>query len=377
MKHSLGKIILFIVSFALLQAEDFSYKFHLDNIHPYVKEAVILTLDVNQTNHDIVLLFDFDIKQSDAYSFQRIGIEEIDAYHATQIRYTYLLYPLHSGDIIIDFTLTQKSTTDDSVAYSFSGDRDNIKGLVTKDTKIVLSSQILDVKPLPEGTLLVGDFTLDYTINKHKAKAYEALPFEVTIKGNGYPPMLHTIIPQDVNFTVFTEQPNIKNIADAKGSHSTVIYPMALSHGENFTLPKIALKAFNPKTQTTYTLSVPSQSFEIETVNKDTLIDKVDSPNMLTSDWSWVKTFLGYLVVFAAGYLTALSLKWQKKPKQKATHPLIKKIQDSKNTKMLLQLLMAHDTQRFSTLIEKLEDSLYGDGKISLKKVKEEAQDLL
>jgi len=365
------------MSFIVLHAEDFSYSIHTNNTQPYVKEAVILTFDVKQTNHDIVLLFDFDLKKSSAYSFQRIGIKEIDVHHAVQIHYTYLVYPLESGKINIDFTLTQKATTDDSVAYSFSGDRDNIKGLVTKDTKIVLAPQILVVKPLPKDTELVGDFSLDYRINKHKVKTYESIPFQVSIQGDGYPPMMHSLIPKDVNFTVFTEQPHIKSIADKQGSHSTVTYPMALSHNKHFELPQITLKAFNPKTEKSYTLSVPAQSFEISTVDKGTLIDKVDSPTMFTVDWSWLKTLLVYLVVFVAGYFTALSLKWQKKSKQIIMHPLIEKVQNTQNKKELLQLLMAHDSHRFSTVIEKLETSLYEDGKINLTKAKQEAQDLL
>ena len=377
MKQSLGKFVLFIMGFVLLQAEDFSYRFHIDNTKPYVKEAVILTFDVKQTNHDIVLLFDFDLKKSDAYSFQRIDIEENDAYHAAEIRYTYLVYPLHSGDVNIDFKLTQKATTDDSVAYSFSGDRDNIKGLVTKDTNITLPSQVLSVKPLPEGTQLVGDFSLAYRLKKHKANAYETIPFTVTLKGDGYPPTVDKLIPEDVNFTRFTEQPDIKSVADAKGSHSTVTYAMALSHSDDFRLPAIVFKAFNPKTQKAYMLKVPSQKFEVTTIKRDNLVDKVDSPAMLKTDYTWLKTLMTYLVVFGAGYLTAFTLQWQKKSKQKVLHPLAEKIRATKDTKALLRLLMAHDAHRFSTLISKLEDSLYGDGKISLSRAKQEAEDLL
>jgi hypothetical protein len=59
-------IKLFIaLSFVLLSAEDFTYDFHLDKQDPYLKEPVILTLDLKQTNHDIVLLFNFDLRKSD------------------------------------------------------------------------------------------------------------------------------------------------------------------------------------------------------------------------------------------------------------------------------------------------------------------------
>lgn len=129
-KLTLGKMIplsLLCIAFTFLNARDFDYTVRVDKTNPYVKEAVILTVDVNQTNHDMVLLFDFDLVKSKSYSFQRIDIKEIDVYHAVQIQYTYLLYPLQSGIVDIAFNLTQKATTDESVAYSFSGDRDNVK----------------------------------------------------------------------------------------------------------------------------------------------------------------------------------------------------------------------------------------------------------
>jgi hypothetical protein len=144
-------IKLFIaLGFALLTAEDFTYEFHLDKQDPYLKEPVILTLDLKQTNHDIVLLFNFDLRKSDDYFFQRLDTKETDTHHNIQIHYVYLLYPLKAGEINISFDLMKKVTTDDSVAYSFSGDRDNIKGLVTTDTKITLPPLPLSVKKLPQ-----------------------------------------------------------------------------------------------------------------------------------------------------------------------------------------------------------------------------------
>ena len=377
MKNNLGKIplhlFIFLLSFLTLQAEDFTYRLNTDSSTPYVKEPVVLTLDLNQTNHDVVLLFNFTINKSEDYTFQRLDIKETDSYHNVKIHYVYLIYPLKSGDINITFSLLKKVTTDESVAYSFSGDRDNVKGLVTKDTHINLPPLQLKVKALPEGTSLVGDFALNYEIKKHQANAYEPLPFQVSIKGEGYPPLLDTLLPQEGNFTRFTEKPIVKSIATRGVTHSTVTYPMALSHHQNFTLSPIVLKAFDPKKETSYTLEVPSQHFDIQEVAADSLVDKVDSPDVLKEDWSWLSTLLGYIVVFAAGYLTALSWKWKKRQIHKEDHPLIHKIRNCKDEKALLQVLIAADSKGFTSSIEKLESSLYGNGKINFNKVKQDA----
>ena len=377
-KHNLGKMIrLFIaLSFMLLSAEDFTYDFHLDKRNPYLKEPVILTLDLKQSNHDVVLLFNFDLQKSKDYFFQRLDTKETDTHHNTQIHYVYLIYPLKSGDINITFDLIKKITTDESVAYSFSGDRDNVKGLVTTDTKITLPPLPLKVKKLPENTALVGDFRLIHKFKTEQAEAYEPIPFEVKIEGSGYPPLLDNILPKYVKFTVFKENPIVNSIHNIQGTKSSVLYPMALSNNRSFDLDQIDIKAFNPKTMKSYILTVPKQHFNISKADVNTLVDKIDNPKPLESDWSWqttiLTTLLSYLVVFAAGYLTAISVKWKKKTLAQKDDPFKKKIESCKDERSLLQVLMAADSKRFTKNIEILEDGLYGDGKINFNRVKQE-----
>lgn len=366
-----------LINIAMLQADDFTYRMDIDKHDPYVKEPVVLTLDLNQTNHDEVMFFKFDIKNSNNYTFQRLDIQEKGTHHNAKVRYTYLLYPLKAGDINITFDLLQMTTTDESIAYGFSGDRDNIKKMVTTDTQIILPALQLKVKPLPEGTLLVGDFSLTHKVKKHNAKAYEPLPIQVSIKGIGFPPLLDALLPKEGNFTRFTEEPIVQSFPSSKGTQSTVTYPMALSHKNSFTLPSIILKAFNPKIEKTYTLEIPAQSFEIQKVEEDTLVDKVDLPEVLKEDWSWLSNLLSYIIVFAAGYLTAVSIKWRKRQSHKKDHPLIHKIKACKDEKGLLQVLMGAGSKRFSLIIENLENSLYGNGKINFNRLKQDALNIV
>ena len=372
--HNLGKMTkLFIaLSFVLLLAEDFTYEFHLDRPDPYLKEPVILTLDLKQTNHDIVLLFNFDLRKSDDYFFQRLDTKETDTHHNIQIHYVYLVYPLKSGEIKLSFDLIKKVTTDDSVAYSFSGDRDNIKGLVTTDTKITLPSLSLKVKKLPKNTTLIGDFKLTHKFKKTKADAYEPIPFEVKIEGTGYPPLLDNLLAQNLDFTVFKENPIVNSTHSKEGTKSSVIYPMALSSENSFDLNPITIKAFNPTSMKSYTLEIPKQHFTISKVDVNTLVDKTDHPKPLESDWSWFTSLFSYLVIFTTGYLTALSVKWRKKTLTQTDDPFKEKIENCSNERSLLQLLMSIDSKKFATDIEILENALYGNAKINLKKVKQE-----
>ncbi len=379
MKHNLGKVlkIYFFFTLTLLFAEDFSHSFKLSNDSPYVKEPVILTLDLSQTNHDVVLLFDFDLKKSESYFFQRLDLQETDTHHDTKIQYTYLIYPLKEGTIEIDFALTKKVTNDESVAYSFSGDRDNVKTLVTTDTKITLPTLTLKVKSLPKGTSLVGNFTLDSEFKKHQAKAYEPVPFQVTIKGNGYPPLLTSLLPENDHYTLFQEKAIVKSVHTKEATQSTVRYPMALSASQSFDLAPVKLKAFDPKTKKSYTLTIPAQHFDITKEDTSTLLDKSDTPKPFSRDWSWLGSILGYLIVFGSGYLTALVWKSKKTAVILKTDPIKEKIQACKNEKELLQLLMATDSKKFLSSIEDLENALYKKGKINFKQLKKEVQESL
>lgn len=377
MKNSLGKLILVLLCSLWLHAEDFKHHFRLSNTSPYVKEAVIMTLDLNQTNRDKVLFFHFALKKSPDYEFHRLNVKETEEHHTAQVHYEYLIYPLHTGEIQLHFDLIQKATTEENLAYSFSGDRDNVKGLTTVDTQIDLPPLTLKAKALPKGTSLVGNFNLTHSLKTNKAKAYEPLPFQVTIAGSGYPPLIERLLPKDVDFTLFTEKPIVKAVNSSQGTSSTVIYPMALSHSKSFDLGPIVIKAFNPKTKKSYTLGIAEQHFDIRKADAKSLVDKIDSPKPLESNWSWLTTILtsllSYLVVFGAGFLTAISLKWKRKNSTQTSDPLKEKIEACKDEKALLQLLMATDSKQFALSIEKLEKSLYGNGKINFNKVKQEA----
>ncbi len=381
MKNSLGKLFLVLLCGLWLHAEDFKHHFRLSNTSPYVKEAVIMTLDLNQTNRDKVLFFHFALKKSPDYKFHRLNVKETEVQHTAQVHYEYLIYPLRSGEIKLHFDLIQKATTEENLAYSFSGDRDNVKGLTTVDTQINLPPLALNIKALPEGTSLVGDFSLTHSLEKAEAKAYEPLPFQVTIKGSGYPPLLENLLPTDIDFTLFKEQPIVKAVNSSQGTSSSVIYPMALSHSKDFDLKPIVIKAFDPKTKEQYELSIPKQHFNIQKVAVNTLVDKIDSPKPLESDLSWFTTILtallSYLVVFTAGFLTAITLKWKKKRTAQTSHPFKEKIEACKDEKALLQLIMATDAKQFALSIEKLEKGLYGNAKINFNKVKQEVLEML
>ena len=380
------KFLLMLWSITIVYAEDFTSKFTLSNTTPYVKEAVIMKLDLVQTDHSKVILFKFSPKKSDEYEFYRLDIKEEDAYHSAKVHYTYLIYPLRSGEISITFDLIEMVTTDEKIAYSFSGDRDNVRGLNKVDIPITLPALKLQARTLPKETEIVGDFTIQHTIKKDQADAFEPLALTITLKGTGYPPILENIIPSDQHYRLFNEKAILQLHRSSKGTKNSVTYPYAFSAKKSFDLPKVTIHAFNPKTQNSYLLTLPKKHFTITQSDPKRLLDKIDSPKALQISWSWLYSILSYLLVFAIGFLTAKLLKWnhfnwKKSSKNSSNNPLMEtfteEIKATNDPKVLLALLIATDARRYSDSIKRLEEGLYGKKRYDLKRIKREIVETL
>jgi len=373
MNRNPGRIVLlFLFALMALQGENFVYDFHISKQDAYEKEALLLSIDLNQTNEEVVLFFHFSIEKNDAFLVEQIDSTQDNTLHHARIHYRYILYPLKTGNLNISFDLVERVTDEEKVAYSFSGDRDDFKKLETKDRKVDVPPIPLHVEALPKGTQLVGDFRLSYEIKTHQAQSYEPIAMKVVLEGEGYPPVLENLYPEKSGFTLFAQKPLVKKIPLKDHLRYKVTYVMALSHDKNFDLPELQLHAFDPVKKRRYELTIPKQHFEITPVDRGKLVDRTDNPKPLHTDFSWLGSLLGCIVVFFAGYLTAVSLKWRRRVTAEKSDPLREKVEACRDEKALMQLLMATDSVRFEKAIERLEKSLYGKQKSHFKEIKQD-----
>jgi len=358
-----------------LSAEDFTYRITPSKTDPYLKEPILLRVDLNQTNPDVVLLFQFKVNPDKHYKVRPLYAQHNDTLHHTKLSNLYELYPLQTGDINVTFSLIKRVTNDAKVRYFSSGDRDDFKKLETEDFPITLPPLTLHVRPLPKETQLVGDYTLDYRIKTHHAKAYTPIPITVTIKGKGYPPEIKALFPKGADYTLFTEKPKIETISTPQGSLIKARYIYAISAEKSFMLPTVELHAFNPFDEHTYTLKIPEQHFEIEPVETKQLVDRTDSPKPFALETDWLWRFLGYLGAFAAGFGSALL--WKRRSGSSPHHnkdettPLQTKIEDAKDAKSLLQILLASNDPHYREAITALEAHLYKGEALDLRTYKQ------
>ena len=358
-----------IVNF--LYANDVEYSFHISNEKPYEKEAVVLEVNLTQTDPSKVMLFNFSLKASKDYEFHQVGFKEHEKYHDLRHEYVYLIYPKKSSEVLLQFNMTKSITDDDKVAYSISGDRDNVKGLQKEDIVVSLKPLVLTVKALPSNVALIGDFTLTHTLDKQETEAYDPVNLKVKLKGKGYLSSFE-LLKENGDYRLFTQSPKLKSFHSKNGSNSSLEWDYAISAKESFSLPKVSLKAFNPKTEKVYELGFPSYTVKVNQVDEALLLDNVDSPARSKGiDWDFWSWLFSYVVVFVAGWFMPRDLFKRKKVLVKSEEEILKsKIASSKTHKELLQLLLLENNVKFSKAIKALEGVVYNGEKHSLANIR-------
>lgn len=359
----------------LLYANDVAYTFHLSKSNPYEKEAVLLEVNVSQVDPSKVMLFQFSLKKSTDYEFHQVSFKEHEKYHDLHQAYLYLIYPKKSGHVLLEFEMTKSITNDAKVAYAISGDRDSVKKLQKKDIKVEVAPLSLEVKSIPKGTDLVGDFTLTEKLDKQSTEAYDPVNLKVVLKGKGYLAPFK-LIKKSKNYKLFTQNPKFKNLHTKVGSSSSLEWDYAISAKKNFEIEKRVLKAFNPLSQKAYELVLPSYKVKVQQVDESSLLDKKDYPAKSQGiDWHFWSWIFSYVVVFVAGLLMPRDIFKAKKLVQESSEEILKsKISSAKTAKALLEVLLLENDKRFSKSIEALEGVVYNGEKKSLSSIKKELE---
>ncbi|HHS91796.1 MAG TPA: hypothetical protein ENK82_00470, partial [Campylobacterales bacterium] len=291
--------------------------------------------------------------------------------HDLRQQYYYILYPKKSGEILIEFEMMKSITDDDKVAYSISGDRDNVKGLQKEDYRVDLEPLIMQVKTVPLDVDLVGDFTLTHSLDKEKTKTYDPVNLKVLLKGTGFLSPFE-LIEESKEYTLFHQRPKFTQFHTKVGTSSSLEWDYAISAAKNFSLAKRVLKGFDPKSEKRYELVFPTLSIEVEEVIVESLLDKEDVPSKTKEiDWSYFLTIFSYLIVFLAGWLMPKeALRFQKNKALTSEEILAEKIKRSKEHKELLDILLLENSPQFSKAIHALEGVVYNGEQKSLSEIK-------
>lgn len=362
MKKLLGSIILFVIS-TLNASSLYDFNISVSNLNPYEKELVELTITINQKDKTKVMFFDLKPIKNTDFKLQLLGQNTINkGYHDNITTYKYILYPLTSNKLSLKFDLNISQSSDKSVEKFYTGNRDVIKPMSAVVTKDRLKPILFDVKKLTKEVDLIGDYKLDFSYDKSKIKPFEQLNATYILKGEGY-----------IN-TPFKKLTSIKDVEifflpSTDKKTSTITHKYAFISDQNFSIPVQSIRCFSPKKEKYYNLTTAKIDIVVEKKNITNLVDKVDTYPTKIDIFEKLSNYIQPIIFLIIGFILGkIDFKRRKKFKNK----LHDKINKTKSHKELLQLLLSQQNNKYKSIIQKLESSIYKDTNHSLKSIKDE-----
>ncbi len=355
----------------------------VDKQEAYVGEPIHLYLtfkSLPNARYDKIELSEPELKDFWVKKLPNLKQGTQGAYH-TQT-YTYVLFPQQAGEYTIPAPFAQlgkyqRSRRDDFFNDPFFGSF----GRQLKWSKIYANDLKLNIKSLPEGLEIFGDFQIQAKVDKTTTKANQPVNLTIEIKGQGN---LEDIKKFDLNIDnalLYSDEPVITNSGPTKGFFEQKI---AIVADENFTIPAIEFSYFDqkshqPKTITTKPIKVTVIGDKKHPIAKSQIIEQKEAPkqHLVTTDeprtneatpceqkddsaFSWIWYLLGLL----SGVILSLCTIWIKdrlKTQQSTPKPLRTKIKKAKDDKTLFALLLPYkeDDPELKTILQQLEENIY------------------
>jgi len=221
----------------------------------------------------------------------------------------------------------------------------------------------VDVKPLPAGVDLVGDFTISATADKSEINANEALNVIVKIQGDGNLEDIKTLKPYVNNVSIFDEKIVIANFELSQ--------KMAFVADADFTVPSFSIKYFDLKTKEIKTISTKEIKIKVNGAkakkelkikrqeNQEVLSEKTLSTTQPKIFYFWL--LLTFLVGLAGGILIMILKPWKFFIKEKSLN-----IKDHKV--LLMKLLPFKGDGDVQKIVDILEKNIYSNEKIEIDK---------
>jgi len=361
------KLILILCCLSPLAAfEKFTYHIEISNPHPVVKEAVILTMEFNQTKVGKVIRFSFKLPQNQWYDTEFLEANENkDFKNRTHVIMKYVIFPKRATNLKIPLQITTQEASQEELKKFVTGSADELMYLQTTNKVYKLPAIELHVKPLPHETKIVGDYHLSFAIDHNQTTADKQINVSYTFSGRGYRPDIQTLLPSIDGVSAFLAKEQFHD----KLFHK-VIFHYALISDQNFTIPQIKIQAYNPKKKRTYMLSAKTVPVTVQPAQN---LDGKKRRLFPSVDQQTLKQWMDYFLLFLAGFLSYITIQRINEQYNKMLSEekkFLKKIKDTKNPRSLLQtLILSHETL-FTEEITQLEKYIYQNQALSISTLK-------
>jgi hypothetical protein len=233
----------------------------------------------------------------------------------------------------------------------------------------------IDVKPLPQGVNLVGDFKISATLDKNEAAANDAVNLTLRVTGSGNFEDISHLKPFIDGVNVFEEDATSKGFIENGIYRGVWQQKMAFVSDHDYTIPPIELKYFDPKSKTLKTVTTKAlhvkikgapqkkeQPLKIERSSGDQPAPvSQEGASNTTPSYLWIISLVGGVVL---GVLIML-VPWKNWRKEKDFSTTLN-IRDEKS--VLNFLINFMDDPEVSAMVKLLEAKLYEGKSVTIDK---------
>jgi hypothetical protein len=343
----------------------FIFTQNIDKTSAYVGEGILLTYIFKHKLNAHLSDASFNSPKFDGFWAKKLKAlpEKTDIDSGYKI-YTmkYLLYPQKAGTLHIeparmDIGLVRSKKRS---YYSFQ----SIK------RKVIYSNKLdIEVKELPSGIELFGDFSFNVAVDKNKTKANEAVNLTITINGEGNVDDIEEFTLNIPNATVYSDKP--EKMMQLKDDKSIILFKQkfAIVSDRNFTIPSLSLNFLDAKSGEVKRLK--SKKKMIEVINKRAIstpaklekaTNEVTKTKVVTKvEISKIPMIISSLIGFLLGALASWIYLKREKKKEVKKLSIKDKIRSSKSDKELLTLLLPYidRSPKISKIVNELEQNIY------------------
>jgi hypothetical protein len=348
------------------KAEAFIFTLKADKSEAYIGEPinVVFTfkkhLDIKlaEANFDTPTFHDFWAKPMKK---EPAAIE--GAYQVYRIHY--LLFAQKEGNITIEPGRMDAGIMQTRKRDFFNFERVKWKSLFSNEI-------VIDVKPLPAGADIYGDFKMSVTVDKQKTKANEPVNLTVTIKGIGNVDDIEEYKLDIKDAIVYADKPQRKIYTNNKEELGEFTQKFAIVSDRNFTIEPLEFTFFSSEEKEVkhlkseqFDIEVTASSIKTQTAKlekKEQAVEAIPKTKIIYDKASQTKLILFTLGGFLLGVLSMFLYSMPKRGKKEHSElPLAKRIKKSKNDKELLALLLPFigKSQKIKSMIRALEENVY------------------
>ena len=303
-----------------------------------------------------------------------------DGDYSTQ-SYTYILFPQEEGNMTIPAPFAQIGRVVQRQNRGGFFNDPFFGGRQMQWEKIYANALNVQIKPLPNGLDIYGDFSIRAYTDKQEVKANKPVNLTIEVKGIGN---IEDIKKFDLDIekaVVYSDEPKIFNSGPTRG---VVEQKIAIVADRDFTIPAFSFSFFDKATQkektvTTQPITIKVTGSPMLSTSTPNAIEQKAVPKLertqeeksesngvvkeLTSSEKWWVYLMGFISGLFISFLTWFVLKkMQLRPKKEI--PFIKQVKRAKTDKALFELLLPYknDDPFIAEVLEQLEKNIYASG---------------